>query len=183
VGVDVRFDHSPSRPSRWRRIGRATLVWIEPGENPSGLIYGTITVGALLAAEAPRRETFPRLTGAVALTLALYWLAHAYSTAAGERYEQDVRWSVRRMAGTLAHEAALLRGAAAPLAALLLAWAAGADTTTATTAGLWTSAAALVAFELAHGLRNHLRPAALVAEVFIGLVLGAVVIALHVVLH
>ena len=147
------------------------------------MVYGTITVGALLAAEAPRHETFPRLTGAVALALVMYWLAHAYATASGDRYGEGERWSRRRVGATLAHEAALLRGAAAPLLALLISWIAGAPITTAATAGLWTCIVALLAFELAHGLRAHLRPWQLFGEAVIGLALGAAILALRVVLH
>jgi len=53
--------------------------------NPAGLIYGTIAVAALLAAESARRETYVETVGAVLITLLLYWLAHSYAGFTGER--------------------------------------------------------------------------------------------------
>jgi len=165
------------------RVGWRILGWIEPEANPSGVVYGTITVGALLAAEASRQETFPRLVGAVVLALVLYWMAHAYSVAAGERFERVTPWSARRIASILGHEAALLRGAAAPLVALLIAWAAGADLSTAAGAALWTAAAGLVLLGLVSGLHNRLPAASLLRETLIGAIFGGAVLALRVVLH
>ena len=49
--------------------------------NPAGLVYSTVTVATPLAAEGPRRESYPATTAAVALTMALHWLAHSYSLA------------------------------------------------------------------------------------------------------
>ena len=41
--------------------------------NPGRLVYGTIAVGALLAAESARQETYVETVFAVAITLLLYW--------------------------------------------------------------------------------------------------------------
>jgi hypothetical protein len=57
--------------------------WIQPADNPSGAIYGTITAGALLAAESTRGETMPQAVGSAALALVRYRLAHTYSAALG----------------------------------------------------------------------------------------------------
>src|ERR1035441_8833725 len=46
--------------------------------NPGRLVYGTIAVGALLAAESARQETYVETVFAVAITLLLYWLAHSF---------------------------------------------------------------------------------------------------------
>ena len=56
-----------------------------PGRDVAGIVYGTITMGALLAAERPRSETFPETVGAAVLALALVWAAHAYATLLGHR--------------------------------------------------------------------------------------------------
>ena len=42
-------------------------------------------MGALLAAERPRSETFPETVGAAALALALVWAAHTYAALLGHR--------------------------------------------------------------------------------------------------
>ena len=47
--------------------------------NVGGLVYGTITVAALLAAERAQRETYPETVGAVLIAIALLWVAHAYA--------------------------------------------------------------------------------------------------------
>ncbi|HXQ44883.1 MAG TPA: hypothetical protein VN816_09620 [Acidimicrobiales bacterium] len=59
------------------------LWWIDPEENPSGLVYGTIAVGAVLAAQSRRRDTFADTIGATVLILGLYWLAHSYAAVTG----------------------------------------------------------------------------------------------------
>ena len=59
--------------------------WVEPDDNPSGVIYGTIAVGAVLAAESTRRETFVDTIEATVLVLVLYWFAHTYARLVGDR--------------------------------------------------------------------------------------------------
>src|ERR1019366_2743617 len=49
-----------------------------PG-NTWGLVYGTIAIGALLAAETAQSETYIETVGGVLIALVIYWLAHAYS--------------------------------------------------------------------------------------------------------
>ena len=45
-------------------------------EHPAGLIYGTITVAALLVLDlSARQESYPRTVGAVAITLLLYMVS------------------------------------------------------------------------------------------------------------
>ena len=45
-----------ARPAR-RKIWSTVLWWIDPEENPAGVVYGTIAVGAVLAVEGPRRPS------------------------------------------------------------------------------------------------------------------------------
>ena len=54
--------------------------------NPAGLVYGTIAVGALLAAESARQETYTRTIIAVAIALILYWLSYSYAEFTGQAY-------------------------------------------------------------------------------------------------
>jgi hypothetical protein len=46
-------------------------------ENPGDAVHGAIAVGALLAAETPRRETYAKTAAAVVITLVLCWLAQS----------------------------------------------------------------------------------------------------------
>jgi hypothetical protein len=151
--------------------------------NPGAVIYGTITVGALLAAESARRETYAGTVGAVAIALVVYWLAHAYSDFTEHRLEQQQPLRISTLAHTLAHELMIIAGAAIPLLALLICWAVGAQLTTAVTAAIWTSAAMIVIVEVVAGLRAKLSGRELAAQTACGAVFGLLVIALKVVLH
>jgi predicted DNA repair protein MutK len=151
--------------------------------NPAGAIYGTIAVGALLAAESVRRETYARNVVAVVITLVLYWLAHSYADLAGERLRSGARLTLGRLGRTMLYELPLLVGATIPLGTLLICWVAGTRLSAAVIAALWTSAAIVVMIELSAGVRGRLAARQLVAQALIGALLGALVIFLRVVLH
>ena len=93
-------DSPPARRRPHRRIGglaAAVSRWVEPEDNPSGVIYGTIAVGAVLAAESTRRETFPDTIEATVIILGLYWLAHTYATVVGDRLKMRETLSTDRL--------------------------------------------------------------------------------------
>jgi len=152
------------------------LKWVEPEDNPSGTIYGTIAAGLVVAAEKPAGETYPRVLVAIAVAVASVWLAHGYAHWAGERLKRggdgDDRSSARTLIRALATEWPIIEGGAIPFTALIIAWALGASLPTAIAVDLATAAAALVAFELAGGLRQRQRPVRLLANAAVGLVLG-----------
>jgi len=154
-----------------------------PAENPSGVVYGIIAIGALLAAESGRHETYLDTVGSAALAACLYWLAHAYATLLGRRLVRREVLTATTLWRALIHDWAIFRGAAVPLAALMIAWATGAAQETAVTAALWSAVAAVVAFELAAGIRSRARPAELALEVGVGLVMGVGILALKILLH
>lgn len=153
------------------------------GDNPAGAVYGTIAVAALLAAESARRETYLTTVAAVVITLALYWLAHSYAEFTGERLRTGERLTLAGLSRMMAHELTILIGAAVPLVALLISWAAGASVTTAVNAAIWTSAAIIAIIEVIVGLRSRLRGRELAAQAVLGALLGLMVVALRVVLH
>jgi hypothetical protein len=102
--------------------------------NLAPAIYGTMMVGALLAAESARRETYLETVGAVLITLLLYWLAHSYSDFASSRIQETESFTLGNLTRRMVHELPILVGAAIPLIALLLAWILGAALTIAVTA-------------------------------------------------
>lgn len=163
------------------------LKWIEPEDNPRGTIYGTIAVGLVVAAEDPTKETYPRVLIAAAIAVMTYWLAHGYAHWAGDRLRQnrrpDAGWRGRRLVRALGNEWPIVEGGAIPLAALLVAWIAGAPLPTAITADLGTAAAALAAFELAGGLRQRLPPLHLLANAAVALMLGLALFGVKAILH
>ena len=151
--------------------------------NPSGLIHGTLIVGALLAAESTRRESFPATVGGVGIALVLYWLTHAYSEVAEERLESGEPMTVASVRRTLIHELTIVAGAAMPLLALLLCWVAGASLDSAVTAAIWTSVAMIVGIEVLAGIRAELEGRQLALQIGAGVLFGMGVIALRIVLH
>ena len=168
----------------WRE---RVLKWVEPEDNPSGTLYGTIAAGMVVAAQEPAKETYPRVLVATAVAVASVWLAHGYAHWAGERLRRgrdpDEGSSAPRLGRTLMNEWPIIEGGAIPLTALLIAWAVGAPLPTAISADIWTAAAALVAFEVAGGLRQRLRPLQLLTNATVGFVLGLTLFAVKMLLH
>lgn len=161
---------------------------IGPGSNPEGVVYGIITIGALLAAESGQHDGYPDTVGSAAIALGLYWLAHAYSSLLGRRLATRERLSAMRLLRALLHDWAIVRGAAIPLLALLLAWAVGATQASAVSAALWTSVVSLVAFELLAGIRSRAGGSSidlgeLALEGAVGVAMGLSILALKVLLH
>ncbi len=162
------------------RASRITALVLD---NPGDAVYGAIAVGALLAAESPRRETYAKTVAAVVITLLLYWLAHSYADLAGERLRSGARLTTGRLLGTMLHELPILIGAAIPMATLLICWIAGAGLSGAVFAAVWTSAGIVLVIELAAGLRGRLRGRQLLAQAVVGALLGPLIILLRGVLH
>jgi hypothetical protein len=151
--------------------------------NPGAVVYGTITVGALLAAESAERESYVNTVGAVAIALLVYWLAHAYSELTQHRLEHKQPLTLDGLARSLVHGLMIIAGAAIPLAALLICWVAGVRLTSAVAAALWTSAATIVIVEVVAGVRAELSARTLMAQTAVGAFFGLLVIALKLVLH
>jgi hypothetical protein len=154
-----------------------------PGENPSGTVYGTLTIGALLAAESGLHDTYPETVGSVVVALLIYWLAHSYAELLGHRLAAGKHLTAARLGQALVRDWAIVRGAGAPLLALVIAWAVGAEQETGLTVALWTCVGSLLTFELLAGLRTRAQPAELALELCIGATMGFGVIALRVILH
>jgi hypothetical protein len=170
-------------PPRPQHPALRALDWLLPGENPAGAVYGTITLGALLAAEDGLHDSYAETVGSVVLALLLYWLAHSYAELLGRRIDTGGRLTARALGQALGRDWAIVRGTAAPLLALVLTWAAGADQQTGVTVALWTCVASLVALELLAGLRARSRAGELALEVCVGAAMGLAVIALRAILH
>jgi glucose uptake protein GlcU len=151
--------------------------------NTAGVLYGTIIVGALLAAESATRQTYGRTVGAVAIALLLYWLVHAYSSFAEHRVEQGEPLTFRGLARTLAAELMIVVGASIPLLAVLICWLAGARLSTAVNAAIYTSSAMIVVVEVVAGVSAELSGRDLIIQTALGAVFGLLVIALNLTLR
>jgi hypothetical protein len=157
--------------------------WIAPEENPSGVVYGIIVIGALLAAESARHETYVDTLSSTVIAAALYWLAHAYAGVLGRRLGTGERLSAQALWRGLKRDRGILRGAALPLLALVAAWIAGAALRSAVTAALWSTVASLIAFELLAGIRSRASSRELALQVSVGAAMGVAILALKIVLH
>jgi hypothetical protein len=151
--------------------------------NPAGLVYGTLLVATLLGAEVSRAETYPKTLGALAIALTLYWLAHSYAEFTGGRIEDAEHFTYAGLVRTARGEMTMLAGPVVPILLILICWAAGVALTSAVLAAVWTSAAMIVAAEVAIGVRAKLSRRDLVRQAAIGAALGLLVIALRVLLH
>lgn len=151
--------------------------------NPAGLVYGTIAVGALLAAESAKSETYPRTIAGVAVALLLYWLSYSYAEFTGRRIEEQEKFSYAGLAGAATSELSVLLGAAMPFIALIISWLFGASLSTGVSIGIWTSAGMVVAIEVLVGIRADLTGRELIRQSTFGALLGLLVIALRIVLH
>jgi hypothetical protein len=151
--------------------------------NPAGLVYGTILVATLLGAEVSRAETYPETLGALGIAMLLYWLAHSYAEFTGERIERNQPFSYAEMARTARREMVMLAGPVVPGVLILVCWATGVALSSALLAAVWTSAAMIVAAEVAIGIRAELTGRDLVRQTAVGAALGLLVIALRVLLH
>jgi hypothetical protein len=155
----------------------------QASENPAGVVYGIITMGALLAAEGGRQETYLEVIGSAAIALVLYWFAHSYSSLLGDRLASREHLTVTSLGHTFLHDWAIVRGASIPFLALLVTWALGGALQTAVTIAVWTSAVSLVVFELLAGVRAKATPAELAIEACVGAAMGLGVLLLRILLH
>ncbi len=171
---------APGRPATWlRRVGDL----VEPDDNPTLDIYGVITAGSLLSAERSGQETTLASAEAVVVILCLYLLAHAYSSALGERIQQGRTISAVRLFHHLGHSVAILRGALVPLVVLLLAWAAGGNNEANVLAARISAAVTIVLLEIVAARRARLRGIDVLTQLFVSLLLGLGVLIVRFILH
>lgn len=137
----------------------------------------------MLAAESAGTESYLVTLGSALISACLYWLLHAYSTLLGRRLGGRARVDTNSLVRALRHDAPLLRGAAIPLIALVIAWVAGASQPTGLLISLWTCVAALVAFEFLAAVRSRATPREFILELTIGVTMGLLIIVLRVILH
>ncbi len=152
-------------------------------ENPTGVVYGTILIGALIAAESGAHDGYLDMIGSTVLGLGIFWLAHSYSTILGRRLSRKEHLTARALGRALGHEWSIVRGASVPLLTLLIAWAAGASEATGVDAAVWAAIASLVMFELLAGLRAGSTPREFALEAAVGATMGLAILALKFVAH
>ena len=166
-----------------RKRLKLTSKRLVPADNAAGVVYGVITVGALMAAESGRHESYLDAFASALFATLLYWLAHAYADLLGSRLESGERLTAGALGRMLAHDWAIVRGAAVPLLALVIAWIAGASREAGVTAALRTAVAAVVVFELLAGIRAKSTPGELLLKAAVGVTMGLAILAVKGVLR
>jgi membrane protein YqaA with SNARE-associated domain len=151
--------------------------------NTPRVVYGTITVGVLLAVETATQETYAETVGSVVLALVVYWLAHSYAELTAQRIDEGQRLTRAGVIHSARHEAWILAGGVLPVLPILIWWVAGGKLTNAVTAGIWTAAGMIVVYELVAGLRADLTAWEMALQTAVGATMGVIVIAIKVVLH
>jgi len=151
--------------------------------NPARFVYGTVVVGALLAAESAQNETYVDTVVAVVLALLVYWLAHTYAELTARRLGGTAQLTPADLAHSMVHEAPLLLGALLPVLALLLCWIAQATLETAVSVAIWTSVAITAIIQVVAALRARPSIPAVVLQSAIGLSLGMLIIGIKLVFH
>lgn len=159
------------------------IDWVLPEENPAGIVFGTITIGAVLAAESGLHESYVAAFGSALVTVALYWLAHTYSDLLGRRLSTHERLTAGTLVRAFAHDWAIVRGGALPLAAMAITWALGGSQETGVSAAIWTCVVSVIAFELLAGIRAKSTPSELALEGCVGTAMGLGILALRAILH
>jgi hypothetical protein len=169
---------SSERAERGRDLARRVAAWIVPEGNPGGVVYGVITVGALLAAEGALHDTYTEAVGSVALAMMLYGLAHAYSDLLGRRLAEKERLRREAPLTVVLNSISVLRGASLPFLTLLVGWALGTPLETTVTASIWIAIASLIGLEVAAGVRSHATAFELGLDAVVGVTMGLLILAL-----
>jgi membrane protein YqaA with SNARE-associated domain len=151
--------------------------------NVARVVYGTVAVGALLAAESPEQETYAETLASVLVALLIYWMAHSYAELTARRIEEGERLTTTALVSSMRHEVWILVGAAIPVIPLLIWWVAGGSLANADTAAIWTAAGMVVVYEVIAGLRAELNAKEMVVQLALGATLGVLIISLKLVLH
>ncbi len=144
--------------------------------NAPGMVFGVITVGALMAAESGNHESHLDAFVSALIATLLYWLAHSYADLLGRRLDTGEPLTPRALGRALLHASAIVRGAMIPLLALVIAWIAGASREAGVTAGLRTAVGTVVVFELLAGIRSRYTFGELVLKAGVGIALGLAIL-------
>jgi hypothetical protein len=151
--------------------------WLVP-DNPAEFVYGVITIGAVMAAESGAHETYIETIVSALIATLLYWVARAYTDLLGHRLASGEVLSGSALGRELVADWAIVRGASVPLAALVIAWIAGASQSTGVSVALYTAVVTIVLFELIAGVRAKSRPRELLFHTGVGIAMGLAILAM-----
>jgi hypothetical protein len=147
-------------------------------------IYGAIITAGLMTAAGGKLSS-PALAGSVLITLAVYWLAEQYAEILGEQAVHGHLPTRARVRRGLAGSWPIVSASFAPLAALIIAWLAGATAAGAANAGVTVAIILLTFHGWTAGRAAELRGWQLAIATAIAAALGILMVALKnlVILH
>lgn len=151
-------------------------------DRTAATIYGTIVAGSVLAAGAGH-STVGQTTLAVVVTVLVYWLAEAYAHVLATRLVGETPDRLAHLRARLSSTWRLVTASYAPLAALLIAAALGADDRDAVTVALVATTLLLAALGWVAARRTGRHGLWLVASALASSLIGLVLIALKFALH
>ena len=146
-------------------------------------VYGTVAIGVLFAAEDAPRVGYPETIEAAAIVLALYWLTGLYAHELATRVQRREQVNLRLLCRSGLHELTVIEGGLIPILAVLVAWAAGAAVAVGVAVAVWTTAATIIALEVAAGWRARPGPKRLLLHVSVGVAMGLAIVLLKLMLH
>lgn len=121
---------------------RRLLAEIDPARHAQGGIYGTIVTAATIASESEGPTSVGQIALATAVTLTLYWVAHAYAGVVASAHGQRRLWATA--VSELAAESAMVTACFLPLAIMVVASLLGAGLDLATSIAVWFAAGLLL---------------------------------------
>ena len=151
--------------------------------NVQGAVYGTVAIGVLFAAEDARRVGYAETIEGAAIVLAIYWLTGFYAHELAIRVQRAEQVNLKLLGRSCLHELTVIEGGLIPLLAVLIAWAAGATVAVGVAAAVWTTAATIIALEVAAGVRSRPGPKRLLLQASVGVAMGAAIVLLKLMLH
>lgn len=161
------------------RLLERLLWWIDPEDHPQGVVYGIVVVGSVVAAESVHVTGPWQDIGGAVLVLVIYWLAHSYAQILGTRFADATSLTFKQMRAIVRHEGAILRGAALPIVAMMVAALLGAGALRVDEIGIGIDVLALMSFAILAGLRAKLGPLALISQSVVALVFGLMITVLR----
>jgi hypothetical protein len=169
---------SGAEPSGAERIQRALTA-----HNAPDLLYGAVVAGSVLAISSAHAPSSGHVALITAVVTAIYWLAHVYVEAIGNRFQDSAGSMVGRVLGSMRESVEVLFGCVPPIAVFSVAKVLGADISTAALIALWFTVGLLLAAGAGAAYLAGVRGWPLVLESAISGLFGVLVILLKYLLH
>jgi len=174
VSDETSRGEQPSR-SVIDRIAR----WIDPSVGTKGVVYGTITVGAVIAIDGSHVTSTFRMVATTALVLLLYFAAHVYAEILSRRFSTPGAVSSGLIKEVMRYESGIVRGASIPVLAMAIPALFGLNIGAVQLVGLAATVLCLVAFEVLAGIKAKFTPMQLVVQAAIGVGFGVGIIVIR----